>query len=132
MANEWAVIRAEYDAMERMSCVPKDIRKVREDHIFDEEQTVRWNREQVAKNNRRYQDEVARLNTLKHKRRDSIHDNIYTIIQREVGYGLTRKKAIALWNYAYQKGHACGIADILNYLDDLMELARTLLEKEDK
>ena len=91
---EWNNIQSEYDAMSAMSCVPSGIRKVRADHVFDENQSVLWNRRQVEDNNRRYQEEVARLNTEKNKRRDAIHEKIYAAIQSEVGHGLSRKKAM--------------------------------------
>lgn len=55
IVKDWQTIRTEFEAMERMSCVPVGIRKVRADHIFDEERSVRWNREMVEKNNADYQ-----------------------------------------------------------------------------
>lgn len=81
LVKDWQTIRTEFEAMERMSCVPAGIRKVRADHIFDEERSVRWNREMVEKNNADYQAEVARLNTEKNKRRDAILEDIYRLIQ---------------------------------------------------
>ena len=81
LVKDWQTICTEFEAMERMSCVPAGIRKVRADHIFDEERSVRWNREMVEKNNADYQAEVARLNTEKNKRRDAILEDIYRLIQ---------------------------------------------------
>ena len=125
---EWADIQSEYDAMAQMSCVPTGIHKVRADHVFDENQSVLWNRQQVEDNNRRFHEEVPRLNTEKNKRRDAIHERIYKVIQDEVGHSLSRKKAMALWNLAYEKGHAYGIQEIKAHLDELMELAVLLLD----
>ena len=95
IVKDWQTIRTEFEAMERMSCVPAGIRKVRADHIFDEERSVRWNREMVEKNNADYQAEVARLNTEKNKRRDAILEDIYRLIQEDVGHDLSRVKASA-------------------------------------
>ncbi len=130
MRDVWAEIQCEFEAMQRMSCIPKDIRKVPAGYIFDEEKSVKWNREQVDENNARYLVEVARLNTLRNKERDRIYEEIYSAIQQEVGHNLSRKKAIALWNCASEWGHSYGIHAICNYLDDLIELACKLLEKE--
>lgn len=126
--TEWADIQSEYDAMNSTSCVPCGIRKVRADHVFDENQSVLWNRKQVEDNNRRFQEEVARLNTEKNKQRDAIHERIYKAIQDEVGHGLSRKKAMVLWSCAYQEGHAYGIREVKSHLDKLMELAALLLD----
>ncbi len=127
---EWIDIQSEYDAMEKMSCVPIGIKRVNANHVFDENQSVKWNREQAETNNLRYHQEVARLNTVKNKRRDAIHEEIYKAIQDEVGHGLSRKKAMLLWNYAYERGHSYGIREVKSCLDELMELAAGLLQNE--
>lgn len=130
MADEWMLIQAEYESMEQMSCVPTNIHKVRADHVFDEDKSVKWNREQVEDNNRRYLEEVKRLNTEKNRRRDELHERIYKAIQDEVGYGLSRRKAMLLWNRAYENGHSYGIREVVSNLDELMELAIQLLKPE--
>lgn len=75
--KSWCDIQSDFKNMQRMSCVPVGICKVRKkDYIFDENQSVKWNREQVEKNNLAYEKEVARLNTLKNKERDQILEDI--------------------------------------------------------
>lgn len=128
LVKDWQTIRTEFEAMERMPCVPAGIRKVRADHIFDEERSVRRNREMVEKNNADYQAEVARLNTEKNKRRDAILEDIYRLIQEDVGRDLSRVKAQRLWAYAWELGHANGFPDVYYHLQDAIELARMLLE----
>ena len=50
---------------------------------------------------------------------------------RKWGIIYLAKKAIVIWNLAYDWGHSGGIMEICNYLDELMELAEKLLEKEE-
>lgn len=128
IVKDWEDVRRAFEAQMRMSCVPADLHKVRADHIFDEEKSVRWNREMVEKNNADYQAEVARLNTEKNKRRDAILEDIYRLIQEDVGHDLSRVKAQRLWMYAWAQGHANGFPDVYYYLQDMVELARMLLE----
>ena len=130
LIKNWGTIRTEFEAMERMSCVPVGIRKVKTDHIFDEEKSVRWNREMVERNNADYQAEVARLNTEKNKRRDAILDDIYRLIQEGVGHNLSRVNARRLWAYSWERGHANGFHDVYYHLQDVIELARMLLSKD--
>lgn len=130
LVKKWQTISTEFEATERMSCVPAGIKKVRADHIFDEEKSVRWNREMAEKNNADYQAEVARLNTEKNKRRDAILDDIYRLIQKDVGHGLSQVKAQRLWAYAWEQGRANGFSEVYYYLQDLIELARMLLSKD--
>ena len=127
LIKNWGTIRTEFEEMERMPCIPVGICKVKSDHIFDEEKSVRWNREMVEKNNADYQAEVARLNSEKNKRRDAILENIYRLIQEDVGHDLPREKAQSLWMYAWDQGHANGFPDVYYYLQDMIELARMLL-----
>lgn len=128
IVKDWEDVRRAFEAQMQMSCVPADLHKVRADHIFDEEKSVRWNREMVKKNNADYQAEVARLNTAKNKSRDAILEKVYSLIQEDVGHDLSRVKAVRLWNYAWDQGHANGFPDVYYHLQDLIELARILLE----
>ena len=125
--KDWLEIQSDFECMEAMKCVPIGIGKVSADHVFDENQSVKWNREQVNINNARYLQEVARLNTEKNKARDAIYEDIYMAIQAEVGHDLSRKKAMAIWNHAYESGHAFGFQSIMAHLREVMELAETLL-----
>ena len=61
----WNNIQSAYETVYNMSCIPKNIKKVKPDHVFDENKSVKWNREQVEINNAAYRAEVARLNTEK-------------------------------------------------------------------
>lgn len=131
MTDIWKTIQDEFETMRRMSCVPKNIRHLPTGYIFDEDQSVKWNREQLERNNAEYLKEVARLNTLRNKERDRIQEEIYATICREVGHGLSLKKAMIIWNLAYNWGYSGGINEVCNYLDELMELAEKLLEKEE-
>ena len=61
--KSWNEIQEDFDRMQRMNCVPVDIKKVPENYVFDEDQSVKWNKEQVKINNQKYKEEVARLKT---------------------------------------------------------------------
>lgn len=128
--KSWAEIQQDFDSMAGTSCVPSGIKKLRSDHVLDMDQSVRWNQEQVRLNNEKYQEEVVRLNWEKNKRRDAIYEDIYKKIQDEVGGGLTRGKAAAIWNYAWELGHAYGISEVLTHLYELMDLIQTVLSDE--
>jgi len=127
VAKDWLEIQSDFERMTNMRCVPSGLGKVSAYHVFDENQSVKWNREQVNIHNARYLQEVDRLNTKKNKARDAIYEDIYRAIQEEVGHNLSRKKAMAIWNYAFEKGHAFGFHDIMSNLNEVMELAETLL-----
>lgn len=58
---------------------------------------------------------------------DSVYNLIIEKIQYEVGHRLSRKKAEAIWNRAYEDGHSFGFYEIRCRLSDLIDLAITLL-----
>ena len=82
----------------------------------------------VEKNNADYQAVGARLNTENNTRRDAILENAYRLIQEDVGHDLSRVKAQRLWAYAWEQGHANGFPDVYYHLQEVIELARMLLE----
>lgn len=61
----WDDLTREAFKVREMSCAPEELRRVKASHIQDEEQSVKWNREWVEKNNARYLEEVKRLHAEK-------------------------------------------------------------------
>lgn len=63
----WEDIQNEFDIMNRMSCRPVGLQKVPGNHIFDEDQSVKWNREQVELNNKkaRIAESAIKVSTVK-------------------------------------------------------------------
>lgn len=116
------------DKMANMRCKP-EFSKVKENHIFDEDKSVRWNREQVVINNKLYDDEVKRLNTEKNKVRDKLTNEIYDAIVEYVGKKhINREKATKIWGYAYDKGHSYGYNEVLTYLYEIADLICDMFE----
>lgn len=124
-------IKHRWNAMELMSCKP-NFNKVKENHVFDEDKSVKWNREQVIINNEKYDSEVKRLNTLKNKERDAIYEDIYTYIQQEVGHNLSRNKAKAIFDFVWDNHKS--INEITYDLNEAIGLISNILtpEKERK
>ena len=129
MGNKsWEDIQKELDAVTKMPCRP-DFKKLPKDYITDEDKSVRWNRDQVELNNKKYQDEVARLNTEKNKARDAAHKEIYKKIQDKVGHGISENAAKKIWDRAYGNSHAYGVMEVLDELKDLIEFVKSILEE---
>ena len=123
---DWDDIQSAYETVHSMSCVPKSVKKVKADHVFDENKSVKWNREQVEINNAAYRAEVARLNTEKNKAREDVINMIIEKIQSEVGTSLSKRKAKAIWELAYEERHSYGFYDVREYLFKLVALAKIL------
>lgn len=123
----WDELREEVDKWQSMSCRP-DFRKVPGNYIFDEDKSVKWNREQVEQNHRAYDEAVKALNRLKNEAGNAFHNHVYDKICDEVGHDLTREKAIKIYDYAYRESHAYGFSEIQSTLQELCELVSDILD----
>lgn len=101
------------------SCKPT-YKKYKEGTIFDEDKSVKWNREEVAKRNLLYNDEVKNLNRQKNQMYTELINLIKRYITQETK--VSDKQATKIWNYVYEKYHSYGLTECINHLDDLLEL----------
>ena len=58
--NSWEEIKQKMAFFQAMSCEP-EMRRLPDGFITDEEESVKWNREQVEKNHQEYDEEAKRL-----------------------------------------------------------------------
>lgn len=124
-------VREKLENVEQMSCKP-DFRKLPVGFITDENQSVKWNREQVELNNKNYLEEVKRLNTKKNKACVAAHEELYKVMQKELPVPLTKDALNAIWSYAYEKGHSYGVNEVLIHLEEVVEMVGTVLEGQVK
>lgn len=103
----------------RFSCRPT-IRKMKIGEVIDENQSVKWNKEQVIKNNDEYERQVKMLNTEKNNRLTKFQELCYSYIIQETGVSMQTAKKI-YW-YIYQEKHAFGLIEAIASLDDLLEI----------
>lgn len=127
---EWDEIQREFDRVNEMSCKPVGLQKYKAGHIFDENMSVKWNRDKLEEENKKYRDEVARLNAEKSKELWTVHDLVYRKIQEEVGHGLSEHAAVAIFNYAYDSKHAYGFYAVRKELERLIELVSEILDEQ--
>lgn len=126
---DWNEIQNKFDRVEQMSCKPVGLQKYKTGHIFDENMSVKWNRDKLEEENKKYQDEVARLNTAKNKSLLSAEELVYQKIQEEVGHGLSRSSAKKIYDYAYEDKHAYGFYEVRWEIERLIELVSEILDE---
>ncbi len=101
------------------SCKPS-YKKYKEGTIFDEEKSVRWNREEVDRRNNLHQEEVKRLNREKNQMYEKLVNLIYQYIIQETK--VSKERATKIYNYLYEEYHSYGLTECINHLDDLLDL----------
>lgn len=101
-----------------------DFHKVNPDHIFDEDKSVRWNREEAVRVNNEYD---AKCNILRAERDAAISlvtDRIKKYISINVGCSLQR--ASLIWSFVY--GHY--YSDIDKLFDELEKFEELFINYE--
>lgn len=66
-----------------------------EDHVFDEEKSVRWNREKVAEENKKRQQDLADYRASVRAGEDAFRNDVVSFIETE--YGLNKAQAQAVF-----------------------------------
>lgn len=123
----------EMKQVDRMSCKP-DFKRLKVGDIVDEDKSVKWNREYVEENRKKYDEEVKRLNTLKNKTKVDIQNRMVRDIAKETGTSETVAKMI--YNMAYQDtindDYFYRYSNFADKISDLIDLVSAAAVKEMK
>lgn len=95
------------------------VRKYREDHVFDEDKSVKWNREEVIRKNQE-QIELQRLAIeLRAESTDYFMEELYRYIMDETvyGYQFSKSEAEVIWSQTL-KHHD---SEPWNWVDDMAD-----------
>jgi hypothetical protein len=106
--------------------IPK---KVKPDHIFDEELSVRRNRELAQEHN----DNVDQMQRDKRKKQAELDEQFTNDVVECIMayYSLTEKQARLVENFVYKEHHAF-MSDYFGYIDILADFAFMLLEPKEE
>lgn len=87
---------------------------------------MRWNREEVVRRQKAWDAECSRLKKAQNAEIEHISEAIELQIQEDIKAetkrSISKKAATVLWQKAYDRGHACGFADIYCAIEDYEEL----------
>lgn len=103
----------------KFSCKPKSY-KYKAGTVLDEDKSVKWNREEVERLNKIYDDEVKELNRQKNELYIGLVNAIKMYIIQETN--VSKKQADKIYNYLCNEYHSYGLRECLNQLDDLLDL----------
>jgi hypothetical protein len=103
--------------------------KVRPDHIFDEELSVRRNRELAQEHN----DNVDQLQRDKNRKQRELSEQLTKDVIEYIMayYSLTEKQARILENFVYDEHHSY-MGDYFNYIDTFASFADDLVNAKEE
>ena len=125
--DDWEKIEHDYREACSMSCRP-DVNvfpKARDGDVIDEDRSVRWNREEVARRKTAYAEEVKRLNTARNLAVNAVTDRAVRLIADDLE--VKEEKARILWDFLYDKYHAYG--EMFQHVDEYVDLISSVMDK---
>ena len=112
---------ANYQKAINHSITPK-LKKYREGYIFDEDMSVKWNKEQVRLHNEEYEEEVLTLRK-EHASLIKIADDSALDYLLEYSSTITNRNAISmLLGFAIEEKHSDGYENVISYAENLIDL----------
>lgn len=123
--RDWTELIDDLEKMCAMPCKPTRHR-LKPDTVINEDKSVKWNREEVQRQNDLYEQEVKDLNTKKNKVRDSLYDEVIEKIADETD--LPKDKVKPIWSYAYAESHSYGIRSVVSTVEELIDLFNDVLK----
>lgn len=103
-----------------MRTKPEYIRKLTSNHIEDEEKSVKWNKEFVEENNKKYLEAVSEAQRKRSLEINRVQKEIEKYIQKETK--TSKEAAKYIFDFAYSQGHSEGISSVCNWIEELIEL----------
>lgn len=104
------------------------ISKLREDHVFNEDLSVKKNREMVKEHNEKaaklWREYIANNGIARERLENDIIDAIVTFSEK-----INIEQAKIIYYYSYREHHSGGYHDIITNLYDLIEFVEKILYK---
>lgn len=85
---------------------------LKENHVIDENQSVKWNREECQRRNQQKRESIQDIRKQLQDLTNHFHQQVYQYIQEE--YDFNKDQAVAIYNYAYEESHSYGFYDVIN------------------
>ena len=136
--GEWSHISKTYKTIEETTSIVKTIRDYplyKENYIFDENKSVKWNKDEVIKRNKLRDEEIRkcqsiRKQTLYNCENNIIHCIAVELIERNIvktDISTTVKKATKIFNLAWDKGHSDGVYEVCIYIDEIVDFIEDII-----
>lgn len=93
---------------------------VKEDFVFNEDKSVKWNREEVERVNKSLKEDYEEYKKNVSDAEDAERKTIIKAFSNE--YDISESKVEAAYNYAYSESHSSGIYNVTITLESVMDL----------
>lgn len=110
------------------SCMPdkEEYPYPRTTDIIDEDESVKWNKEEVQRLRRAFENRAEELTRYKNLISSAFEGRIIEILASDNSISVEESQKI--WNYAYSEGHSCGIRNVISCYEEFVSVYDDLLE----
>ena len=137
--GEWKHICETYKTFEEITSIVKTIRDYplyKENYIFDENKSVKWNKDEVIKRNKLRDEEIRKCRAIRKQALCNVENNIIhciavELIERNIikaDISTAVEKAIKIFNFAWDKGHSYGIYEVCTYIDEMVDFIEDIVK----
>ena len=137
--GEWSYISETYKTIEETTSISKVNQNYpiyTEKYIFDENKSVKWNRDEVNRRNKLRDEEIKRCQSIRKYVLNDFENNIIHCIAVELmkrnilktDISTVAEKAIKIFNVAWDKGHSAGIYEVCIYIDEIVDFIEDIIK----
>ncbi|AEO93538.1 gp279 [Bacillus phage G] len=107
---------------------PYDLQRYSANHVFDEDKSVKWNKEQVVLKNKERTDKREEYRKESNRLENQLREDISNAIAEE--YGFNKEQADIILGYAYERHHSSGYYEVINSLGELCDVFESFKNAE--
>lgn len=107
---------------------PYGLQRYSANHVFDEDKSVKWNKEQVVLKNKERTDKREEYRKESNKLENQLREDISNAIAEE--YGFNKEQADIILGYAYEQHHSSGYYEVINSLGELCDVFESFKNAE--
>lgn len=102
--------------------------KYGENHIFDENMSVKWNCEEVVRRNQAYKDALKEYYKGEQEANKKFREDLIQAIMNDTGFSY--EKAEMIFGRAYDRGHSSGYYEVVSYASEIADFIYDFIRKE--
>ena len=121
-----------YDALEKeyynVDAQRPKFERYAENHIFDENMSVKWNREEAARRNQAYEDALNAYYAIQNEADKKFQKDLILAIMNDTGFSY--EKAEMIYSKAYDTGHSGGYYEVVSDAIEIADFVYDFIRKE--
>lgn len=100
----------------------------KENYVYDENQTVKWNREHQEELANKYQEELQKYHNVANQMETQFVNDLIEALM--TNYKFTEVQAKNIYKKAWEEGHADGLSAVIGFAIDFADFTKSQLNNE--